>query len=25
MTGKHPIRVNITDWIPGLDPKNKPL
>jgi arylsulfatase A-like enzyme len=25
MTGKHPTRVNITDWIPGLDPKNKPL
>ncbi len=25
MTGKHPARVNITDWIPGLDPKNKPL
>lgn len=25
MTGKHPVRVNITDWIPGLDPKNKPL
>ncbi len=22
MTGKHPARVNITDWIPGLDPKN---
>ena len=25
MTGKHPARVNITDWIPGIDPKNKPL
>ncbi len=25
MTGKHPARVNITDWIPGLDPKNKLL
>ena len=25
MTGKHPARVNITDWIPGVDPKNKPL
>ena len=25
MTGKHPTRVNITDWIPGLDPKNKLL
>ena len=25
MTGKHPARVNITDWIPGLDPKNRPL
>ena len=25
MTGKHPSRVNITDWIPGLDPKDKPL
>ena len=25
MTGKHPARVNITDWIPGLDPKNKRL
>ena len=25
MTGKHPVRINITDWIPGLDPKNKPL
>lgn len=25
MTGKHPNRVNITDWIPGLDPKNRPL
>jgi len=25
MTGKHPNRVGITDWIPGLDPKMKPL
>jgi len=25
MTGKHPARVNITDWIPGSDPKNRPL
>ena len=25
LTGKHPARVNITDWIPGLDPKNKKL
>ena len=25
MTGKHPARVNITDWIPGVDPKNRPL
>ncbi|MEZ5303783.1 MAG: sulfatase [Verrucomicrobiales bacterium] len=26
MTGKHPVRVNITDWIPGCGvPKNKPL
>ena len=25
MTGKHPARVNITDWIPGLDPQNRPL
>ena len=25
MTGKHPSRVNITDWIPGNDPKDKPL
>ncbi|NQU86330.1 MAG: sulfatase [Mariniphaga sp.] len=25
MTGKHPNRVNITDWIPGLDPKNRML
>ena len=25
MTGKHPARVNITDWIPGFDPKNKLL
>ncbi len=25
MTGKHPNRVNITDWIPGDDPKTRPL
>ncbi len=25
MTGKHPNRVDITDWIPGSDPKKKPL
>lgn len=25
MTGKHPNRVDITDWIPGSDPKNRPL
>ena len=25
MTGKHPSRVNITDWIPGNDPQDKPL
>ncbi|WP_417624281.1 sulfatase [Paremcibacter congregatus] len=25
LTGKHPARVNITDWIPGDDPKNKKL
>lgn len=25
LTGKHPARVNITDWIPGLDPKNEKL
>tara|TARA_B100000809_G_scaffold264906_1_gene322092 strand:+ start:3605 stop:5017 length:1413 start_codon:yes stop_codon:yes gene_type:complete len=25
MTGKHPARVNITDWIPGDDPQNRPL
>ena len=25
MTGKHPARLNITDWIPGRDPKDKPL
>ena len=25
MTGKHPSRVNITDWIPGNDPKDKVL
>lgn len=25
MTGKHPNRVDITDWIPGADPKMRPL
>ena len=25
MTGKHHARINITDWIPGLDPRNKPI
>lgn len=25
MTGKHPARVNITDWIPGQDPKDRIL
>ena len=25
MTGKHPNRVNITDWIPGNDPKDRLL
>jgi len=25
MTGKHPVRVDITDWIPGQDPKNRKL
>ena len=25
MTGKHPARVNITDWIPGDDPQNRPF
>jgi len=25
MTGKYPSRVNITDWIPGDDPKNRKL
>ena len=25
MTGKHPARVNITDWIPGLDPQNRAI
>ncbi len=25
MTGKYPARLNITDWIPGLDPKNRRL
>ncbi|NMH86896.1 sulfatase [Flavivirga sp. Y03] len=25
MTGKYPSRVGITDWLPGHDPKDKPL
>lgn len=25
MSGKHPVRVDITDWIPGQDPQNRPL
>lgn len=25
MTGKHPARLNITDWIPGDDPNNEKL
>lgn len=25
MTGKHPARINITDWIPGNNPANRPL
>jgi arylsulfatase A-like enzyme len=25
MTGKHPARLNITDWIPGGDPQNRKL
>ena len=25
MTGKNPARLRITDWIPGNDPKNRPL
>lgn len=25
LTGKHPARIGITDWIPGLDPKGKKL
>ncbi|RJP27068.1 MAG: DUF4976 domain-containing protein [Candidatus Omnitrophota bacterium] len=25
MTGKYPARLNITDWIPGDDPKNRKL
>ncbi|QTD37646.1 sulfatase [Polaribacter batillariae] len=25
LTGKHPARLNITDWIPGNDPKNRKL
>lgn len=25
LTGKYPPRLNITDWIPGQDPKNRPL
>ncbi|RTE53764.1 DUF4976 domain-containing protein [Arenibacter aquaticus] len=25
LTGRYPSRIGITDWIPGYDPKNKPL
>ena len=25
MTGKHPTRLNITDWIPGQNPQNRKL
>ena len=25
MTGKHPTRIKITDWIPGQDPQNRKL
>lgn len=25
LTGKYPAQLNITDWIPGLDPKDRPL
>lgn len=25
LTGKHPNRLEITDWIPGADPKKRPL
>ena len=25
MTGKHPARLNITDWIPGMRPMDRPL
>jgi len=25
LTGKHPVRAGITDWIPGNDPKNRML
>ena len=25
LTGKYPARLNITDWIPGADPKNRKL
>jgi len=25
LTGKYPARLNMTDWIPGSDPKNRPL
>ena len=25
MTGKNPVRVGISDWIPGADPKNRKL
>ncbi|MBB4078047.1 arylsulfatase A-like enzyme [Lewinella aquimaris] len=25
LTGRHPSRIGITDWIPGQDPRNRPL
>ena len=25
LTGKYPARLNMTDWIPGGDPQNRPL
>ncbi|MFD1616302.1 sulfatase [Gelatiniphilus marinus] len=25
LTGKHPAKLNITDWLPGDDPKDRPL
>lgn len=25
LTGRHPARIGITDWIPGLDPQNRKL